>query len=44
MTYPENRPSQRVLEKLGFVRQGMVEYRGVQAVRYVLIAAPAGGR
>lgn len=44
VTYPENRPSQRVLEKLGFVRQGTVEYRGVQAVRYVLIAAPAGGR
>jgi hypothetical protein len=31
-----------VLDKLGFVRQGLVDYRGVQAVHYVLVA-PAGG-
>jgi RimJ/RimL family protein N-acetyltransferase len=42
VTYPDNRPSQRVLDKLGFVRQGLVDYRGVQAAHYVLVA-PAGG-
>ena len=35
VTYPENRASQRVLEKLGFVRQGLVTYKGVQAAYYV---------
>ena len=42
VTYPDNRPSRRVLEKLGFVHDGVVEYRGAQVVHYVL--APAPGR
>jgi RimJ/RimL family protein N-acetyltransferase len=42
VTYPENRASQRVLEKLGFERQGLVEYRGVQALHYVLDPPPVG--
>jgi ribosomal-protein-alanine N-acetyltransferase len=41
VTYPENRASQRVLDKLGFTRQGLVEYRGVQALHFVL-DAPRG--
>jgi ribosomal-protein-alanine N-acetyltransferase len=36
VTYPENRASQRVLDKLGFTREGTVEYKGVQAAFYVL--------
>jgi RimJ/RimL family protein N-acetyltransferase len=36
VTYPENRPSQRVLDKLGFARQGEVDYKGVRATFYVL--------
>jgi RimJ/RimL family protein N-acetyltransferase len=36
VTYPENRPSQRVLGKLGFARQGDVDYKGVRATFYVL--------
>jgi RimJ/RimL family protein N-acetyltransferase len=36
VTYPENRPSQRVLEKLGFARNGEVDYKGVRATFYVL--------
>lgn len=35
VTYPENRPSQRVLEKLGFVRHGDVDYKGVRATFHV---------
>jgi ribosomal-protein-alanine N-acetyltransferase len=41
VTYPENRASQRVLDKLGFTRQGLVEYCGVQALHFVL-DAPRG--
>jgi RimJ/RimL family protein N-acetyltransferase len=37
VTYPENRASQRVLDKLGFTRQGDVDYKGVRAVSYVLV-------
>ena len=36
VTYPENRPSQRVLEKLRFLCQGDVDYKGVRATFYVL--------
>jgi RimJ/RimL family protein N-acetyltransferase len=48
VTYPENRASQRVLDKLGFERRGIREYKGVQATYHVLTAAawiarPAGG-
>jgi RimJ/RimL family protein N-acetyltransferase len=49
MTYPENRASQRVLDKLGFERRGLTEYKGVQATYHVLTRAawsaraPGGG-
>ena len=48
VTYPENRASQRVLDKLGFERRGIREYKGVQATYHALTAAawaarPAGG-
>lgn len=36
VTYPENRASQRVLDKLGFARHGLVEYKGVQTTFHVL--------
>src|SRR5262249_2301405 len=36
VTYPENRASQRVLDKLGFTRREDVDYRGVRAAYYVL--------
>jgi RimJ/RimL family protein N-acetyltransferase len=36
VTYPENRASQRVLEKIGFARQGDVDYKGVRAAYYVV--------
>jgi len=36
VTYPENRPSQRVLDKLGFARQGELDYKGVRATFHVL--------
>jgi len=36
VTYPENHASQRVLDKLGFERRGMREYKGVQATYHVL--------
>jgi ribosomal-protein-alanine N-acetyltransferase len=36
VTYPENQPSQRVLEKLGFLRHGDVDYKGVRTTFYVL--------
>lgn len=39
VTYPENRASQRVLDKLGFERRGIREYKGVQATYHVLTAA-----
>jgi len=42
VTYPENRPSQRVLDKLGFVRHGDIDYKGVRTTFHVL-ARPAAG-
>ena len=36
VTYPENHASQRVLDKLGFERRGLPEYRGVRATFHVL--------
>jgi len=39
VTYPENQASQRVLDKLGFERRGMREYKGVQATYHVLTSA-----
>jgi len=36
VTYPENRASQRVLDKLGFERRGLTEYKGVQTTFHVL--------
>jgi ribosomal-protein-alanine N-acetyltransferase len=36
VTYPENVASQRVLDKLGFAREGEVDYTGVRALLFVL--------
>lgn len=36
VTYPANHASQRVLDKLGFERRGLAEYKGVQATYHVL--------
>ena len=36
VTYPENRASQGVLDKLGFERRGLAEYKGVQTTFHVL--------
>ena len=35
VTYPENAASQRVLDKLRFVRQGEIDYKGVRALYFV---------
>ena len=47
VTYPANQASQRVLDKLGFERHGLREYKGVQATYHVLTpsawAARVGG-
>ena len=44
VTYPENRPSQRVLQKLGFLSHGDVDYKGVRTTFYVLESPLAGRR
>jgi len=44
VTYPDNRASQRVLDKLGFERRGLREYRGVEATYHVLTAAAWAAR
>jgi RimJ/RimL family protein N-acetyltransferase len=44
VTYPENRASQRVLEKIGFRREGERDYRGVRAAYYVLEPSRGGDR
>jgi RimJ/RimL family protein N-acetyltransferase len=36
VTYPANQASQRVLDKLGFERRGLREYKGVRATYHVL--------
>lgn len=36
VTYPDNRSSQRVLDKLGFERRGLTEYKGVRTTYHVL--------
>jgi ribosomal-protein-alanine N-acetyltransferase len=36
VTYPDNRASQRVLDKLGFERRGLTEYKGVQTTFFML--------
>lgn len=36
VTYPDNRASQRVLDRLGFERQDDVDYKGVRVAYYVL--------
>ncbi|HSE06964.1 MAG TPA: GNAT family N-acetyltransferase [Methylomirabilota bacterium] len=38
VTYPENLASQRVLDKLGFERRGIRDYKGVQATYHVVTA------
>lgn len=48
VTYPENQASQHVLDKLGFERRGIRDYKGVRATYHVLtssawVARPAGG-
>jgi RimJ/RimL family protein N-acetyltransferase len=37
VTYPDNRASQRVLEKLGFARNGELDYKGVRTACFVLV-------
>jgi RimJ/RimL family protein N-acetyltransferase len=44
VTYPANQASQRVLDKLGFERRGIREYKGVQATYHVLTASAWAGR
>jgi len=44
VTYPENQASQRVLDKLGFERRGIREYKGVQATYHVLTSAAWAAR
>jgi len=36
VTYPDNHASQRVLDKLGFERRGLTEYKGVRTTYHVL--------
>ena len=43
VTYPENLASQRVLDKLGFERHGIRDYKGVQATYHVLTSAAWAG-
>ena len=43
VTYPENRASQRVLEKLGFAHHMFIDYRGVKAAYYVITREAWGG-
>jgi len=44
VTYPANQASQRVLDKLGFERRGVREYKGVEATYHVLTASAWAGR
>ena len=36
VTYPDNRASQRVLEKVGFGSRGSIDYKGVLVTHYVI--------
>jgi RimJ/RimL family protein N-acetyltransferase len=38
VVYPENRASRRVLEKLGFVHDGLFEYKGARVDHFTLAA------
>jgi RimJ/RimL family protein N-acetyltransferase len=42
--YPDNAASRRVLEKVGFVHDGMSEYRGARVERYALAREAWRGR
>jgi [ribosomal protein S5]-alanine N-acetyltransferase len=44
VAYPANQASQRVLDKLGFERRGIRQYKGVQATYHVLTASAWAGR
>ena len=47
VAYPDNRASRRVLEKVGFVYEGVADYRGARIDRFSLSAGAwraAGGR
>ena len=44
VTYPANQASQRVLDKLGFERRGIREYKGVQATYHVLTSSTWAAR
>ena len=44
VTYPANQASQRVLDKLGFERHGLREYKGVEATYHVLTPAAWAAR
>ena len=44
VTYPANQASQRVLDKLGFERHGLREYKGVQVTYHVLTSSAWAGR
>jgi RimJ/RimL family protein N-acetyltransferase len=44
VTYRENHASQRVLDKLGFERRGLREYKGVQATYHVLTSSAWAAR
>ena len=44
VTYPGNRASQRVLDKLGFTRQGDLDYKGQRTAYYVLTRDAPGVR
>jgi len=44
VTYPDNHASQRVLDKLGFERRGLREYKGVQATHHVLTSSAWASR
>jgi ribosomal-protein-alanine N-acetyltransferase len=44
VTYPANQASQRVLDKLGFERRGLREYKGVHATYHVLTSSAWAAR
>jgi RimJ/RimL family protein N-acetyltransferase len=44
VTYPDNRASKRVLDKLGFARHGELDYKGQRTAYYVLARDVSGMR